>query len=269
MSVTSSATASRDWEVSPTNSFRNRLCLLSITKGDVTPMDASSILEEDIVEICIQKGHICPLGMLHYSAMESIILFGTVDNLTHASQGLADVTEFCDEAIMVQTMALLEAHITAFTSVWHSKPTSGDRELHTPPEQTPPSEGTPCHLYAQLGDLNDNELQQIISDLLQEIAQCKLTVPPRNPLQMNGYTHQAVEGLRRMIRRSPFQEGEGGVHWGSPPQFQSNHLQEGFPLDHHSNCHVLHQWAANYCPNIGSAHWHPKHKYLHWQHGTW
>ena len=55
-------------------------------------------------------------------------------------------------------MALLQAHVAAFTSVWHSKPTSGDREPHTPPQQTPPSEGTPHHLYAELGDLNDNEL---------------------------------------------------------------------------------------------------------------
>ena len=53
MSMTSSATASRDWEVPPTNSSHDRLCLLSITREDGTPMDASSILEEDIVEICI------------------------------------------------------------------------------------------------------------------------------------------------------------------------------------------------------------------------
>ena len=150
------------------------------------------------------------------------------------------MTELCNEAITVQTMALLQAHVAAFTSVWHSKPTSGDGKLHTPPKQTPPSEGTLHHLYAKLGDLNDNELQQLVKDLLQEIAQCKLTMPPSNPLQMNGYTHPAVESPRRMTRRSPFQEGEGGVHRGNPPQFQSNQLGEGFPLDHPSNCHVLH-----------------------------
>ena len=85
MSMTSSATASRDWEVPPTDSFHDRLCLLSITRGDGTPMDASSILEEDIIEICIQSSHTHPLGVLHYSATESIVLFGTMDNLTHAS----------------------------------------------------------------------------------------------------------------------------------------------------------------------------------------
>ena len=78
-------------------------------------------------------------------------------------------------------MALLQAHVAAFTSVWHLKPTSGDGEPHTPPQQTPPSEGTLHHLYAELGDLNDNELQQLIKDLLQEIVQCKLTVHPQQP----------------------------------------------------------------------------------------
>ena len=111
MSVTSSTTASRDWEVPPTESFHNRLCLLSITRGDGTPMDASSISEEDIVEICIQKGHPCPLGVLCYLATESIVLFSTADDLNCASCGLVDVTELQDEAIMVQTTAPLEAHL--------------------------------------------------------------------------------------------------------------------------------------------------------------
>ena len=96
-------------------------------------MDASSILEEDIVEVCIQKGHTHPLGVLHYLAMESIILFSTTDDLDCVSCGLVDMTELHNEAITVQTMAPLQAHVAAFTSVWHSKPPSGDGELHTPP----------------------------------------------------------------------------------------------------------------------------------------
>ena len=141
---------------------------------------------------------------------------------------------------MVVTLAPTEAHIVSFTMVWHLKPTLGDEEPHTPPQQTSLSGGTPCHLQAELGDLNDHELQQLVQDLMQEIAQCELTVPPSNPLQMNGYAHQAVESPRRMTRRSPFQEGEGGVLQGHPPQFQSNQLGEGFPLDHPSDHHVLH-----------------------------
>ena len=158
MSITSSATASRDQEVPPTDSFRDRLCLLSITRGDDTPMDASSITEEDIVEICITKGHTHPQGVLHYLPMESIILFNTAEDLNCVNHGLADMMEFCGNAIMVAPLAPTEAHIASFTMVWHSKPTLGDGELHTPPQQTPPSEGSLHHLQAELGDLSDNEL---------------------------------------------------------------------------------------------------------------
>ena len=80
-------------------------------------MDASSISEEDIVGICVQKSHTHPLGVLWYLAAESVILFGTMEDLNQANHTLLDVTELHDEAITVQTMALLEAHVATFTSV--------------------------------------------------------------------------------------------------------------------------------------------------------
>ena len=94
MSVTSSTTASRDWEVPSTDIvFRDRLCLVAITRRDGTPMDASSISEENIVEICIKKGHTHPLGVLHYSTMESVVLFHTTDELKCASCGIVKIME--------------------------------------------------------------------------------------------------------------------------------------------------------------------------------
>ena len=102
-------------------------------------MDASSISEEDIMEIYVKKGHTHPLGVLCYLAMESVILFSTVEELKHASCGLVDVMDLRNDAIMVRTLAPLEAHIASFTMVWHSKPTIGDGEPHTPPQQTTPS----------------------------------------------------------------------------------------------------------------------------------
>ena len=44
-------------------------------------MDASSISEEDIMEICMKKGHTHPLGVPRYLAMESVVLFGTTEDL--------------------------------------------------------------------------------------------------------------------------------------------------------------------------------------------
>ena len=79
------------------------------------------------------------------------------------------------------TLAPFEAHIASFTMVWHLKPTIGDGELHTPPQQTPPSGETLHHLQVEFGDLNDHKLQQLVEDLTQEIVQCELTAPPSNP----------------------------------------------------------------------------------------
>ena len=149
--------------------------------------------------------------------------------------------ELQDEAITVKAMAPSEAHITAYMMVWHSKPSTGDGEPHTPPQQTPPSGGTPCHLQVDLGDLTDHKLWQLMEELHQEIMQCRMNAPPAVPLQANGHAHQVVGNLRRMTRRSPFQEGECGIYWGNPIWLQNNQLEEGFPLDHPSEHHVLHQ----------------------------
>ena len=72
-------------------------------------MDASSISEEDIVEICVKWGSTCPLGVLCYSAAESIVLFLTTDDLKCASHDIARETELHDEAITVKAMAPTEA----------------------------------------------------------------------------------------------------------------------------------------------------------------
>ena len=134
MSITSSATASGDWEVPSTNIvFQDRLCLISITRRDGTPMDASSISEDIIMEICVKKGHTHPLDVLCYSATESVILFCTADELKCVSHGIVEATELRDDAIMVKTLAPSVAHITTYIMVWYSKPSTGDGELHTPP----------------------------------------------------------------------------------------------------------------------------------------
>ena len=221
MSVTSSATTSRDREVPSPESFHNRLCLLSITKGDGTPMDASSILEEDIVGICVKKSHTCPLGVLWYSAAESVILFGTTEDLNWANHTLLDMMELHDETIMVQTMALLEAHVAMFTSVWCLKPNTGEGEPHTPPQQAPPSEGTPCHLHAELWDLNDSELQQLIKDLMQEIVQHELTMPPNYP-PPNDWVHPS--GSREPKEDDQEITFPGGGRWG--PERQTTPVPE-------------------------------------------
>ena len=74
MSTMSSATASgRDHVPSNDSNLKSRMCLFIITGKDGTPLDATSVTEEDIVEMCIKMDHTHPLGVLHDSAMESVM----------------------------------------------------------------------------------------------------------------------------------------------------------------------------------------------------
>ena len=135
MSVTSSATTSRDCDVpSAKVIFGDRLCLVSITRGDDTPMDAFPISEEDIVEICIKKGHTYPLGVLHYSATELVVLFHSLDELQCATCRIIKTTKFQGEAITVRAMAPLEAYVTVYIVMLHRNPSNGEREscIHLP-----------------------------------------------------------------------------------------------------------------------------------------
>ena len=103
MSTTSSATASgRDCDVPSVKViFRDKLCLVSITRRDGTPMDAASVSEENIIEICIMKGRTHPLGVLHYSAMESVVLFHSTVELQHTTHRIVKMMELWEDAITV------------------------------------------------------------------------------------------------------------------------------------------------------------------------
>ena len=237
----STTASSRDHDVpSAEVIFKNKLCLVSLTRRDGTLMDASSVSEVDIIEICIPKGQTNPLGVLCYSAMELVVLFCSTDKLQCATHRIVKGRELQGEAITVKAMAPSEAH-TKYLVTLHLNPSNREGEPHTPLQQTPPSRGTLHCLQAELWDLANHELYQLMEDLTQEIVQHEVNVPPAVPLQIHGYAHQGVGTLRRMTRRSPFQEGEGGVHQGNPLHLQSpsNQLEEGFPLDHHYKCHIL------------------------------
>ena len=91
MFTTSATTASvvRDHIPSDVADLSNCMCLFSLTKGVGTLFDASSILEDDIIEICIQFGHTHPEGVIQYSAIKLVMLFHTEDKYRswHAKSG--------------------------------------------------------------------------------------------------------------------------------------------------------------------------------------
>ena len=125
------------------------------------------------------------------------------------------MSEFWGEAITMRSMAPLEAHVAVYIVMLHRNPSDREKELHTPPEQTPPSGGTPHCLQVELGDLDNHELHQLVEDLMQEIAQCKIHVPPSNP--------PPNEWVCPLGSRDPKEDDQevtfpGGRRWGPPRQ---------------------------------------------------
>ena len=87
------------------------------------------------------------------------------------------------EAITVKAMAPSEAHTKVCLVTLHLNPSNGrgENSIHLL-NRLPPSRETLHHLQAELGDLDDYELQQFMEDLWQEIALCKVNMPPSSPL---------------------------------------------------------------------------------------
>ena len=82
------ASVARDHIPSDVADLSNCMCLFILNKGDGTLFDASSILEEDVIEICIWFGHTHPEGVLQYSAIKSVMLFHTMDKLQIMAHGV-------------------------------------------------------------------------------------------------------------------------------------------------------------------------------------
>ena len=102
MSMSSSATASgRDYIPSNDPHLKTRICIFIVTRKDGTPLDVTSVSEEDIIEICMALGHTQPLGVLQYLAMELVALFHTTEEMQQASCTAIKATELWDEPIAI------------------------------------------------------------------------------------------------------------------------------------------------------------------------
>ena len=137
--------------------------------------------------------------------------------MQQASCSAIKTTELWDEPSAIQVVAPLEHHIEAYIAIAggdHSKPQSlpseGEGDPHSP-TGNPHLGGSTLHcLQAELGDLTDQELWQLIEDPCQEIALHELHAPPAILNQLLGENLQGVVILMGMTWRSPLQEGEGG-----------------------------------------------------------
>ena len=195
MSTTSTMTALvvRDHIPSDIADLSNHMCIFVLTRGSGTLFDASSILEEDIIEICVQLGHTHPEGILWHSAVESVVLFHTADKLQIVACGVMKASTLHDEAIKVRTSPPSAAHVRAYMAVVNgepsgtqSLPSDGEEEPHLSPGDPHPGWRTLQQLQANLGDLTDGELWQLMEDLFQVVTLWELNAPPGTPTTLWG-----------------------------------------------------------------------------------
>ena len=140
MSTTSATTAlaARDHIPSDIADLSNCMYLFALTKGNGTPFNASSILEEDIIEICIWFGHTHPEGVLWYSAIKSVMLFHMADELQTVACRVIKASTLHEEAIRVRTslpsathMRVCMASVTGEPSCIQPPPSNGEEEPHS------------------------------------------------------------------------------------------------------------------------------------------
>ena len=81
----------------------NCMCVLVLTRSDGTLFNATSIQEEDIIELWIQLGQTHPKGVLWYSVAESVVLFQSMDEMLVMVHGVIKVMALCKEPIRLYT----------------------------------------------------------------------------------------------------------------------------------------------------------------------
>ena len=110
------------------------MCILILMKRDGTPFDITSVLEEDIIEICVRQGHTHPLGVLCYPVTDLVILFQSADDMQCTTCGAIKATVLHKEAIVVRASAPSVTHVRVNMTAVGGKPSR---------TQPPPLEGEP------------------------------------------------------------------------------------------------------------------------------
>ena len=209
-----------------------------ITQKDGTLIDATSVAEEDIIKMCVKMSHTHPLGVLHYSVMESVALFCSTEDMQHATCRAIKVMELQGEAIAIRAVAPSETHVS---SKLLSPPSEEEGEPHSPPYNPHPSGETLCHLQAELGNLADHELHQLVEDLHQKITLHELNAPPRSPPPMLWGNPSGSGKAKEGNQEVTFPRGRVGFPRDNHPHLLNlyHQMEDGFLRDHPHKPHFL------------------------------
>ena len=112
------------------------------------------------------------MGALCYLVTKSIMLFQSVDDMKHTTCRAIKATVLHEEAIVIRVSPPSTTHMRAYMAVVGGEPSrtqpshsDGKEVLHSPAGNPHPGGGMLQHLQADLRDLADGELCQLMEDL--------------------------------------------------------------------------------------------------------
>ena len=183
-----------------------------------------------------------------------------------------------DEPIAIQTIAPSEHHIRAYIAVVggdpskpQSLPSEAEGDSHSPTDNPHPGRSTLHCLQAELGNLTDQELHQLVEDLCQEIALHELHAPPRNPQPTPWGEPSGSSNPNGDDQKVTFPRGEGGFPQDNHPHLLPQHdqMEGGFLRDHLLNPNACSSKSRCGAPNqhfgIKIMLGYPQNKHLQWQ----
>ena len=130
---------------------------------------------------------------------------------------------------MVKVMAPSEAHITACRTVWYLKPSKG-MGSHTHLPNKLPQVGEHCTIC-----------KWTLVTLVTTSHSSSWRNIPRNHTTWNECTPSSIPPSKWACPLGSREPKEDDQEVTFPLWLQNNQLEEGFPLDHPSKHHVLHQ----------------------------
>ena len=114
----------------------NHMCALVLARSDGIPFNATSIQEEDIIELCVEVGQTHPKGVLWLSVMEMVILFCSSNEIQAALHRVTKAMALHKEPIRLHTSPPSTTHLRAYIVVRVGQPS--DAQSLTPDREEVP-----------------------------------------------------------------------------------------------------------------------------------
>ena len=108
---TTSASVAHDHTHSNDSNVANCKCVLTIARCDGTLFNADSLLEEDIIELCVGMGQVHCNGILQLMATESVTAFHSSEEMLAVAHLIMSATVWHDDPIRLCTRPPTAAQI--------------------------------------------------------------------------------------------------------------------------------------------------------------